>query len=264
MRLALASETCGRRDGEPLVLLHGFMGSRRDWDPLVSALGNDYACLLVDLPGHGASRISGDAASGAQFHDVAEAVGRLAHKTFPNGCNLLGYSMGGRLALYVALRGLAPVEKLVLESATPGIDDAGERTLRHEQDEQWARELESLDYAVFLRRWYAMPLFRSLDEQPALLSELFARRMTNNPKQLARAMRIMGTGSQESLWPALGKMPCPLLLITGERDVTYRHIADKVARTLGAQHVRIQDAGHVVHLEQPEEFARPVRHFLGA
>ena len=167
----------------------------------MGALERGYRCVAVDLPGHGASLGLPDAAY--TFEGAAEAVlGTLDGMEVPHAA-LGGYSMGGRLALYLALRFPDRCTGLFLESASPGIEDAGGRRARREADEKKAQRLESGDFEEFLGEWYRQPLFAPMARDEALLRRTIEARRDNDPLELAKSLRGMGTGGQPSLWETL-------------------------------------------------------------
>src|ERR687894_1108620 len=162
MRLAdnLNHEVSGDPLSPTILFLHGFMGSSADWRGAIAALGDRYFCIAVDLPGHGASL--GMPPDTYTIEGAARAVIGILDELERVRTVIAGYSMGGRLALYLALRYPERCAGLLLESASPGIEDEEERTARRETDEEWARCLESGDFEAFLQDWYAQPLFASL------------------------------------------------------------------------------------------------------
>ncbi|RMH76647.1 MAG: 2-succinyl-6-hydroxy-2,4-cyclohexadiene-1-carboxylate synthase [Calditrichaeota bacterium] len=246
----------------PILFLHGFMGSGEDWAEIVAALKDRFYCLSVDLPGHGRSADFSPELPRDMPHTAA-AVMEVVKALPERPAYLVGYSMGGRLALYVALHYPQHFAGVVLESASPGLKTAAERAGRIHRDEQLARRLEGEDFAAFLEAWYRQPLFASLGKHPRY-PELIARRLRTNPdpRALARALREMGTGRQPSLWDELPRMKMPLLLVVGENDPKFSALArEMAARCPTAQVAVIKDAGHNVHFEQPEVFARTVAGF---
>ena len=252
----------------PLLFVHGFLGEARDWDRMRTLLEPALVANCFELPGHGAARpIAADAgaeptrwflAAGARLH---EACAALAAPPV-----LVGYSMGGRLALYTALRFPRAVRGLVVVAADPGIEDPAARAERLGRDEALARQLAAAgDQAAFtawLQRWYAAPLFGSLRHHPHF-DDLLRRRLRGRPASLAAAMRGLSVGVQPVLWKALPRLPIPALFIAGADDAKYRAVADRIA-TLGAswECAVCPGAAHAVHLEQPEAVARLIRTFV--
>jgi 2-succinyl-6-hydroxy-2,4-cyclohexadiene-1-carboxylate synthase len=246
----LAREESGPTGAPVLLLLHGFLGSRRDWDPVVAALSRSHRCIAVDLPGHG---------------ETARCVAALAALLAERGGGAVaGYSLGGRLALQLAVEHPRAVSRAVVISGTPGIAGECARGQRRNQDEGAARRLEQAGLAAFLDEWYRMPLFEALREH-SRFPEVLARRRRNDPLLLARSLREMGTGTQRSLWEDLPVLEAPLLLLAGERDEKFTDIVfDMAARCPKAEAVIVRGRGHALIEEDPEAVAREIEGFLAA
>jgi 2-succinyl-6-hydroxy-2,4-cyclohexadiene-1-carboxylate synthase len=248
-----------RRMPGRVVLIHGFTQNAACWPGVADALatGGDGAAgaaprevLAVDAPGHG-----GRAGAAAGLWEAADL---LATEGGP--ADYLGYSMGGRVALHLALAHPELVRHLILVSATPGIEDPGERAARRAADEALADELErSGDVDGFLDRWLAGPLFATLPPDRAGRD---ARR-ANTAAGLASSLRLCGTGAQDDLWPRLPEITAPVLLIAGSADTKFAGIAERMAVALPhARLALIPGAGHAAHLEQPERFVALVSRFM--
>lgn len=226
-----------------LVLLHGFTQTGAVWNGiasgLVSRLGHETTITSPDLPGHGVA--SGDGSS------LATTADRLA-ASVERGI-VIGYSMGGRVALHLALAHPDRVDGLVLIGAHPGIENEAERSDRRRDDESLAEEIETIGVEAFLARWLAQPLFAGLSDDRA---DLPARR-ANTATGLASSLRSSGVGTQVPLWDRLGAISCPTLVIAGEADTKYTGIARRTADLIaGARVAIIPGAGHAAHLERPE------------
>ncbi len=265
---ALFYRRWGSADNPALLLLHGFMGSGADWDALGTALAGDYYVLAPDLPGHGRSVFadSADSSDSADYSmpSCANAIISLLDQLAIERCHLLGYSMGGRLALYLVSHFPERFKTVLLESASPGIAEQAQRAARQRWDEQIATQLETLPLSAFLQDWYAMPLFDSLRAHPQF-AQMVAQRLQNQPQQLARSMRAMGTGRQAPLWEAWESVAVPILLLVGEWDQKYVGIsAEMAARNRHARVEIVANAGHNVHFEQPASYLILVKQFLGA
>lgn len=247
----------------PILLLHGFMGSASDWRGVVAALGGEYRCLAVDLPGHGSSLgLSPDAYT--IEGSVRVLLDLLDGLEIPRPA-LVGYSMGGRLALYLALRHPERCSGLFVESASPGIEDPKERRARRQADEERASRLEAGDLMGFLRDWYRQPLFASLARHEELLEQTIEARLRNDPRELARSLRGMGAGRAPSLWGELAALRLPALAVAGELDERYVEISARMA-TLSPR-VRaavVPGAGHNVRLENPEAYLAALKRSLEA
>jgi 2-succinyl-6-hydroxy-2,4-cyclohexadiene-1-carboxylate synthase len=249
--------------GEPLVLLHGFTGSASSWLPVVDLIGEGQDILSIDLIGHGASAAPEERARyvfDAALADLAAITGHFGI----DRANWFGYSMGGRLALGLALRYPNLVAKLILESATPGIADPAERAARRAADERLARRIEELGIEAFVDEWERLPLWESQRHLPAPTRQRQrAIRLANSPIGLANSLRDMGQGAQPSFWDRLGDVQAPALLITGALDHKFTVIGERMRAALhDSRHVVARKAGHAVHLEDPEFVAARVVDFL--
>jgi 2-succinyl-6-hydroxy-2,4-cyclohexadiene-1-carboxylate synthase len=244
------------------VLLHGFTGSSASWgDALVDGLASaGLPPVLLDAPGHGTR------AGEARREDFTlERVEALVDEAagappFP----LVGYSMGGRLALACAVRRPHQVSALVLESSSPGLARAEERAARRASDEALARRLEEEGMEPFVDVWESLPLFASREAlSPEVRNRQRALRLANDPRSLAASLRGLGTGALPSFWEALPGLALPVLLLVGGRDRKFVGIAERMAERLPeAELVRVPDAGHTVHLERPEAWVEAVVEFL--
>jgi 2-succinyl-6-hydroxy-2,4-cyclohexadiene-1-carboxylate synthase len=229
-----------------VVLVHGFTQTGRSWDPFLPAL--EAAGHEVRAP---------DVPVGTNLWDTA---GRLADAGGTG--HWVGYSMGGRLCLHVALAHRSAVRRLVLVSATGGIDDPGARARRRAADEELAGAAERDGVDAFLERWLARPLFAGLAPEAAGLEE----RRSHTAPALAAVLRLLGTGSQEPLWGRLGELAMPVLVVVGERDAAFTALGRRMVEGMGtnASLAVVPGAGHACHLEQPAAFLDAVLPFLAA
>lgn len=229
-----------------MAMLHGFTQNLRCWGRFADLLAEHFRLVLVDAPGHGAS-----GHDDADLPTAARLLGETAGR-----CCYLGYSMGARICLRLALDRPDLVERLVLISASPGIEDDSAREARRISDERLARDLEQTSLDVFLRRWLANPLFAGLDEE----TSLFEQRLANRPDGLARSLLACGQGAHPSMWPELGELRCPVLLVAGGRDTKYVRLARRIADALGgrATVAIVPGTSHAPHLQQPEQVAETV------
>jgi len=173
----------------------------------------------------------------------------------PDGAVLVGYSMGGRIALRYALERPGRLRHLVLVSASPGLVDAGERAARAAADARLADRLERGSLESFVDEWAAQPLFAG--QTPKVARAARTDRLRNTPEGLAAALRGIGTGNMPPMWERLGELDLPVTLVVGETDAKFRAIAEQMATTLGdARLLVVPEAGHAVHLDQPSRVAR--------
>lgn len=247
----------------PLLLLHGFTGSAASWAPVMGALAPAYFSVAVDLLGHGQTAAPADLERYAMSSSAADLAALIRAITTPP-VNLLGYSMGGRLALYFALKYPHLVHKLILESASPGLATAAERQQRQQSDDQLADRIEREGVEAFVNFWEQLPLFASQKQlPPSVQARQRAQRLQNRPLGLANSLRGMGTGAQPPLWERLAELIMPTLLLAGELDTKFVAIAQAMAKSIPqAQMKLIANTGHTIHLEQTARFIQEVILFM--
>jgi 2-succinyl-6-hydroxy-2,4-cyclohexadiene-1-carboxylate synthase len=247
-------ELWGSRNHPKLFFLHGFMGSSDDFKTILEILGDQFCCLAIDLPGHGQTQMLDPGLSDG-INEIAESlIAFLTHLHFTHS-HLIGYSMGGRLALYLICRFPEQFKSLSLESASPGLATAPERCQRQQKDEQLAIQLETSSWPSFLSQWYEQPIFATLRRHPNF-GLLLERRSQNRPQELAQVLRKLGTGSQPSLWEELSHIQLPIRLIVGALDSKFIGINQKMLpHCQNATLSVVPNCGHAVHFEQPHVFA---------
>jgi 2-succinyl-6-hydroxy-2,4-cyclohexadiene-1-carboxylate synthase len=254
------AKTVGNSANPAILFLHGFMGSLEDWHVISKQLSTDYFCVMIDLPGHGNTVVSQED-DFRMSKTAGSLIGYLKSAGIQN-CHLLGYSMGGRLALYIAVNFPQECNRVVLESANPGLIDEKEKKVRRKYDEELAREIEKNSAEEFLDKWYSMPLFQTLKEHPGF-KELLENRIRYYNKDLSKSLVGMGLGNQASFWNKLNQLKMPILILTGEKDEKFRKIALQMYRkNKGFRVSVVRDCGHNVHFEDPETFVWEVKKFL--
>jgi 2-succinyl-6-hydroxy-2,4-cyclohexadiene-1-carboxylate synthase len=244
----LSTERAGQ--GPPVVLVHGFTQTGRSWLPISGRLSALHAFTLVDLPGHGGS--SGVRAGlWESAEQVASAAGRGAY---------VGYSLGGRVSLHLALSHPELVDQLVLVGATAGLEAEAERQRRRDSDGALAERLEAEGVEPFVRWWLSQPLFATLAPGAADLDT----RLVNTPEGLASSLRLAGLGTQEPLWGRLWQLRMPVLVMAGELDTRFAALARRLTDAIGpnAELVLVPGAGHACHLERPDAFCLTLADFL--
>lgn len=233
-------------DQVPLVMLHGFTHTGASWDRVRATLSERYRPIAPDLRGHGAASSTVPVTLTAVIGDVAALT--------PERFMLAGYSMGGRIALHVALALGPRVRRLLLIGASPGLADAGERARRREADERLADELEQLSIEALAERWAQTPVLAG--QPPGVRTAVHADRLRSTPTGLARALRGLGAGALPSLWDQLDELRTPVTLVVGERDQKFTAVAERMAARLPAGEVHlVPGCGHAVHLEAPAVIA---------
>lgn len=237
--------------GPPVTLVHGFTQTGKSWRPVVDRLQDLNQFTLVDAPGHGrSSAVHVDLAEGARL--LGEAAGRSSY---------VGYSMGGRLALRLAVSRPDLVERLVLVGANPGIVDATQRAARRAEDEALAGRVERDGVGAFVEWWLSQPLFSTFPSDAADREQ----RLTNTAPGLASSLRLAGAGNQAPLWDRLASLTMPVLVMAGELDAKYAGMARETVAAIGdnAELVLLPGAGHACHLERPDAFCVVLADFFG-
>jgi 2-succinyl-6-hydroxy-2,4-cyclohexadiene-1-carboxylate synthase len=249
-------------EGPILLLLHGFTRDHRAWEPVLPCL-EGYRAVRVDLIGHGKSDVPPDPSRYTMARAV-EDLEALLHHLHIDTFGLIGYSLGGRVALHLALEAVDRMWAAVFESASPGIEDPVARNARVESDERLAQSIAADSIEAFTDRWQAQPLFASQSSLPAsVLDAQKQQRLENSPDGLANSLRGMGAGTQDYLLPRLHTIQAPSLFLAGILDERYAAAAPIMASTVpGAEFAIIEGAGHTTHLEQPEAWGRLVTGFL--
>jgi len=235
---ALHCEILSKGKGPPIVFLHGFLGSGQDWKKVVSHL-KGRTCLAYDLPGHGNTPWT-----------TMEIEDLLASALPPQMVDLVGYSMGGRLAMRFALNHPHRIHTLTLLSTHSGLKSEEEKIQRLQADRVWAQKILVLPFDEFLFSWYKQPVFSSMQSKPVLIQEIVSMRKTQRPKELVTAMLNWSLGRQECYRDRLLKFQRPWRLLYGQNDHKFSELyAD------WPQARCISSAGHALHYEAPQEVA---------
>ncbi len=249
-----------------LLLLHGFTGSSASWCDIAPVLAANRPVYAFDLPGHGLT----DLGTGRQPADMslfARALEDTLVSLEIDAFDLLGYSLGGRTALYFAITTSLKPRRLILESACPGLPDEESRRRRREHDEELARMACDDGIDAFVKHWEQMPILAAPacgPSRPAqVTNRLRTSRLACRPDGLAMSLRGMGTGAQPWLGDRLADADCPSLLIAGEADEKFTRIARDMSTALPNARVEIvANAGHSVHLDAPTNYASLIKSFL--
>lgn len=243
--MRLHSERSGT--GPRAALLHGFGQTGRCWGAVADDLARDHELVIIDAPGHaGSSAVRADLGLTADL--IGEAAGEATY---------IGYSMGARMALHVAVGHPDQVRGLVLIGGTAGIADAADREERRRVDRDRAARLREHGVEAFFASWFDQPLFATLPPSAQFLDE----RRRNTADGLASSLELAGTGSQEPLWDRLAGLNMPVLLLAGELDTRYCELARQMSSAIGpnATAREIPGAGHTAHLERPQATIAAIR-----
>jgi 2-succinyl-6-hydroxy-2,4-cyclohexadiene-1-carboxylate synthase len=232
---------------ETLVLLHGFGGTHRAWDPVLSELDHErYNPLVPDLRGHGTKADVRPISFDGCVADVLAAA--------PDELVLCGYSLGGRVAQHVALAAPERVTRLILVSTSGGIADDAARAARVAEDERLADELTRMSIEELADHWMANPLFEATPPEASRWWR--ADLLRNDPIALAEVLRAIGGGAMAPLWDRLGTLTMPVTIVVGGRDTKFLEHAERFAQLLPQADVHVVGgAGHGIPREAPRELA---------
>jgi 2-succinyl-6-hydroxy-2,4-cyclohexadiene-1-carboxylate synthase len=250
-------------EGPAVTLLHGFTQSGRSWRELIATMPAGWRWIVPDLRGHGETRMQPGApctmdACTADLELLWDHLGI-------DRSHLVGYSMGGRLALHVAARRQERLISLLTIGAHAGLEQEA-RDGRRQGDDALAQRIEKDGLEAFINYWSALPLFAGLERRgPSFVAQLRAERMRNTTAGLAASLRGMGAGQMEPLWDELGRVAVPSTFVAGQLDHGYVASARRLASIVPNSRVEVVlRAGHAVHLERPEAFARVLAAHLAA
>ena len=260
IRSLLSCSRFGTPSKPAVVFLHGFLGSHTDWRGVIAPLESSYYLVCFDLPGHGKS--SAVDQSIFHFDNCCAAIADTLADLKITNCSLVGYSMGGRIALQCVVNIPQLFRAVVLVGARPGIESESARLSRLAQDEQLAERMISMPLSQFVDEWYQQPLFDSLRDSQEY-RDLSARRASGDRELLALALARFSVGRQRPLWGELSKLTIPLGYVAGEHDTKYTAVGRRVVDLCPRAKLHIiPRAGHAVHIEQPEELSRVIASFL--
>jgi 2-succinyl-6-hydroxy-2,4-cyclohexadiene-1-carboxylate synthase len=255
-------EVCG--EGFPLIMLHGFTGSGASWKPFCSTLGKESKLIMPDLIGHGATKT--DSIEGEKYFvtSVVEHIIQILDRLEYEKVDILGYSMGGRVALALSVLYPSRVRNLILESASPGLKTMKERKERIFSDMRLGMSILQDGLTQFVDYWENIPLFESQKSLPLRIrKKIRNQRLSHDPTKLANALWGMSTGMQPSFWEDLDRIEANVLMIVGDLDEKFCKIAEEMQKLMkNGQIYKVEQCGHAIHVEQPEKFGTIVSEFL--
>lgn len=249
--------------GAPVLVLHGFTGAVESMAEVIESLAATRPVVGLDLVGHGQSETPADTARFTMPACVAQVAAALDALEVPRA-HVLGYSMGGRIALSLAVAHPRRIASLLLVGASPGLATESERAARARSDEALARWIEREGLECFVDWWMALPRFACQSVRgAAFLARARAQRLRSDPRGLAASLRGMGTGAMPPLHHRLHEIPAPVCLVAGARDEKFVALAASMADRLPhAECALVPDVGHAAHVEDPETFRRLARSFF--
>jgi 2-succinyl-6-hydroxy-2,4-cyclohexadiene-1-carboxylate synthase len=254
-------EICG--EGYPLLLLHGFTGDSSTWMPFCKTWGLHSRMIIPDIIGHGKTEAPPQLER-YQIESAAHDLNQILENLGVEKTDLLGYSMGGRLALTFAMLFPEKVRRLILESSSPGLATEAERTERRMKDGELANFIIEKGMESFVDHWEKIPLFSTMESlSPKVKAAVRQQRLSHSPQGLAKSLLGMGTGAQSSWWDSLKQLNCKILLLTGEKDDKFCGIAETMQQLLkNSRWMVVKDSGHAIHVEVKEKFGTIVSEFL--
>ena len=255
-----------------ILFLHGFMGDRTEFELTIADISKQFYCVAINLPAHGEidviKQMTDQIADQDDYYTI-QSTANLVIKFLDflriEQCFLVGYSMGGRLALYLTIYFPQYFHKVVLESASAGLRTAAEKSNRLAKDQKLATELEHLkhhDFRLFLENWYQQSIFASLRSHPNF-PQMLEKRLNNSPAQLAKSLRNLSIGMQPSLWEKLSENEVPLLLLVGELDLKFVQVNQQMQQLCKLSQLQIvPNCGHNIHFENPNLFIEKIKSFF--
>ncbi len=251
-------------EGPPVTLLHGFTQSGRSWREIIATMPAGWRWVVPDLRGHGETRIRPGAP--CTMDACTADLEMLWDHLRIERSHLVGYSMGGRLALHVATRLPERIPSLVTIGAHAGLEEEEAREGRRQGDEALAQRIEQDGLEAFVNYWSALPLFAGLERRgPSFVAQLRVERMSNTTAGLAASLRGMGAGVMVPLWDGLKRINVPSTFVAGQLDHGYVASARRLASAVPNGRVEIVlRSGHAVHQERPEAFASVLASHLAA
>lgn len=250
-------------EGFPFLLLHGFTGDASTWFPFAPLWGKRSKLIIPDIIGHGKTATPEDLVR-YKIESAAHDLKGILDELKIEKVDILGYSMGGRLALTFTLLFPERVRKLILESASPGLLTESEREPRRLKDAELAQFIKDKGIERFVDYWENIPLFETMKRLPEnITAEIRKQRLTNSPTGLSNSLLGMGTGSQPSWWESLDRINHEVLLVTGELDEKFCGIAKNMIKNLkNGKWIVVENSGHANHVEDSEKFGTIVSDFI--
>lgn len=245
----------GKVGAPAVVFLHGFLGSQQDWQDITEQLQNDFHCISIDLPGHGDNQqqLAEQVLPTPGFKRCAELITTTLATLNVHRYHLVGYSLGGRIALHIAKLYPEQLLSLVLESCHPGLQSQADKIARKQNDAAWADKLSSMPISEFLKLWYQQAVFSDLT--PAEQSALVTKRSDNNPFALANCYQATSLAEQDDLWDIPAQLNIKVHFIAGHQDSKFMALASRWQQQQNIMLHTIEASGHNVHLAAPKQFA---------
>ncbi len=256
----ISFKTFGDPKNPLVIFIHGFMGSHCDWEFFIPKIEKKYHCISLDLPGHGESPLSLKS-----FEELSFTIKELIQIASKGECYLIGYSLGGRVALDLFNRYPDLISGVILESCHPGLQNKEEKLKRLNFDKNLFSNVsknKKEDFLYFLINWYQLPLFGNMSRNKNF-QDLLKKRMKNDPEKMKSMATFFSLGNQDNFFPSLSKNETPILYITGNGDKKYTDLGKELSKkSQPLNHIIIEGASHNTHFDKPLEFERLIHRFL--
>jgi 2-succinyl-6-hydroxy-2,4-cyclohexadiene-1-carboxylate synthase len=241
-----------------MMFLHGFSGHPDVWQPVLARLPSPRQCLVPSLAGHQGGSPAGRGAEA--FRDEVDRLAELIVGAGGEPKHVVGYSLGGRLALGLAVHHPALVRRLTLIGAHPGLQTMDERDQRAATDETWAQQLERDGLRAFVTAWEQQPLFAHEARLPLETRQRQTTiRLRHDPRGLASALRAFSLARMPDYWSRLPGMAASCAFIAGELDRKFVGIGKRVCSLISAAFIEVSGSGHNVVMENPESIVREIK-----
>lgn len=242
-----------------VIMLHGFTGSECSFESVIPYLSSEIEVIAPLLPGHGKKpMLLEDLSMESQIEWLREFI----TQNHLEDAALLGYSMGGRLAIGYAMT--YPVKQLILVSASPGIQSLDERKMRAEADRKLAESIRENGIEEFVSYWEQIPLFATQQSLPDDVKRRVRKeRLQHQPLPLSQSLEQFSTGKMPSYWEQLGTYSGPVTLIVGEQDTKFVGIGEAMHKLIKhSEQIVVPNAGHAIQVENPRIFATIIEDVL--
>lgn len=258
----LSYQCSGNSKAPAVVFLHGFLGSKQDWNEVINQLQDDFYCISIDLPGHGDNQQQAAdlMLPTPGFNRCAELVTATLTALNVQHYHLVGYSLGGRIALHIAKLYPEQLLSLMLESCHPGLQSEADKLSRKQNDANWANKLSNMPITEFLTLWYQQAVFSDLSDIEQ--RNLVLKRSHNQPLALANCYQATSLARQDDLWDLPGQLNIAVHFIAGHQDHKFKALANSWQQQQPVSVHCINASGHNVHLAAPEAFSHQLRTLL--
>nr|WP_251080768.1 2-succinyl-6-hydroxy-2,4-cyclohexadiene-1-carboxylate synthase [Motilimonas cestriensis] len=247
-------------ESTPIVFIHGFLGSGKDWQGVIAQLAHEQNWLTIDLPGHGGSQNVTLSAPRA-FQQCCNLIHQCLQALAIRQCYLVGYSLGGRIALHYLQMYPSQVRQLILESAHTGLIQQHEKTIRISHDKNWAQRFATEPLNQVLLDWYQQEVFTDLSTTQR--QQLYQLRRQNDGDALSKMLLATSLGQQDNLRHVITDATCPVSYFVAEQDQKFTQLANALKKsTSQLNKVSFTEAGHNIHFAKPIEYANQISRLI--